>query len=778
MTVTRVDSAEAARLNGVVSITVEVNSNRIEGVYRKTDVMRRTLWYSLAVVPLILIPLRVCRAVARPIGHPLAPEVPAADAETAWTLVRFGTPAAEPFEEQGLDIPLDRRGETWAAARRRVEIRLRFPEAAPRVAVLDLASFPGVGTQAATVLLNGRRIGAVDVTPERRRVRVTLPVERQQPGENRLGLRFAEAAAPSPPSGHRYAARLYGLVVAPPSPEIDALLDPAAPPFSFWAEDRALVQAGPSRLHWANRWPAGTLRVGAALHRWSRERGGRARLRVTLAEAGGVRDLWQAELGPPAAAAPEAWIELPAGAPGEAQRLTLSVEPLGPAPVWVSWRDLEVVPAYVASPFPAAGALRDRLRGLNVVLVVFDAAGARHFGCYGQEQATTPEADRLAAEGVVFERAYTPAVFTLSAMASLWTSRLPDEHHRSVAHDAALPDGLPTLAEVLGAHGVGATGLVGNGMAGRGFGLDRGFGEFSYVGYHSGDVRGALDRWIAGDRRQPSFLYVHYRQPHTPLDPPPPLDRQFGSAVPLSPEALDEWMDAVNHRRLAPTAAGLARYQQLYHGNLAVADRELGWLRRRLEEAGLWERTVLVLTADHGEALHEHGFIGHNEQLYEESVHVPLVVRFPAGRGPRGVRVATPVDLLDVAPTVAEVFGIRGPAVASFRGRSLLEVALEGQGRGEVLARTAGPRPVYALMDGTTKYLFNSRYGLEELYDLRSDPGEQRDVAAAQPLRASVYRQRMHRLLLELPGRWTGEPAQRRVGQERLEDLRALGYVN
>jgi arylsulfatase A-like enzyme len=237
-------------------------------------------------------------------------------------------------------------------------------------------------------------------------------------------------------------------------------------------------------------------------------------------------------------------------------------------------------------------------------------------------------------------------------------------------------------------------------------------------------------------------------------------------------------LDAVNSRRIRPTAAEVARYEQLYDGNLAVADQELGWLRARLEAAGLWDRSLVIVAADHGEALHEHGFIGHNAQLYEESVRIPLVVRFPRGTFPRGARVPAAVDLLDVAPTVADAFGLRGRAVASFRGRSLFDVLAGGGPRGELLARSAGPRPLYALTGEDTKYVFNSRYGGEELYDLRSDPGEQRDVAAAQPLVASVYRQRMYRLLLDLPGRWTGAPAAWRLPAEEREELRALGYVH
>ena len=760
-----------------------MTGKRIHDMEEMLPVTAWSRWHTMAVVPLLLLPLRTCEAVARPVGLALGPEVSAAVADTPWTLVRFGTPAAEPFEEQGLDIPLDRSGETWTDARRRVEVTLRFDTVEPRTAVLDLASASGAGPQEARVLLNDRPIGVVEVGPERRRVAVPLPVLWQRAGENRLGLRFAAAGPPAGAAGHRYAARLYGLVVAPPSAAVEALAAPAAPPFSFWPEGRGLVQAGPSRLHWADRWPGAMLHLSGALHPFSRDGRSGARVRVTAEDGEGVRELWQAVVDTRSLETPEAWIPLPAAAPGAPQRVSLSVEPLGERPVWVTWPQLEVLPgpadvsaAARVSP-PAADALRDRLAGVNVVVVVFDAARAAHFGCYGYAHDTTPEVDRLAREGVVFERAYTPAVFTLSAMASVWTSRFPDEHHRATAHDDRLPAGPLTLAELLSARGIRTGGFVGNGMAGHGFGLDRGFGEFSYVGYRAPDFRPALEPWLARAAQERFLLYVHYREPHTPLDPPPPFDRRFGSAAPVPPEELDRWLDAVNHGQHRPTAAELSRYEQLYDGNLAVADAELGWLRGRLEAAGVWDRTLVVVTADHGEALHEHGFIGHNAQLYEESVHVPLVMRFPHG-GPRGQRVQTPVDLLDLAPTVADAFGLRGTPVNGFRGRSLIDVLAGAPGRGDLLARSAGPRPLYALMDGRAKYLFNSRYGMEELYDLHSDPAEQRNLATSDPLRASVYRQRLFRMLVELPGRWTGEPAQWRLPPEQREGLRALGYAN
>jgi arylsulfatase A-like enzyme len=208
-------------------------------------------------------------------------------------------------------------------------------------------------------------------------------------------------------------------------------------------------------------------------------------------------------------------------------------------------------------------------------------------------------------------------------------------------------------------------------------------------------------------------------------------------------------------------------------------DHEVGRLRRRLEELGLWDRTVLILAADHGEALFEHGFIGHNEQLYEESVRIPLLVRLPAGAAGGGRRVASLTGLLDVAPTVADVFGIPAAATASFRGRSLLPEAagLAARPVGPVLCRTVGSRPRYALVGERYKYQYNTRDGDESLHDLASDPGERRDIAALDTVRAEHLRQRLFARLLALPGRAVAGAGGWKVSPDEAEELRALGYV-
>jgi arylsulfatase A-like enzyme len=520
---------------------------------------------------------------------------------------------------------------------------------------------------------------------------------------------------------------------------------------------------------------------------------GRATLRVTLDSGSGPRELWSAGLLP---AEERGEVALPlAGEPGDLVRLGLHVDgAAADALVWAVWSAPRVLGEGRAAALPApapdpkhdrlADSLRKELGGLNVLLIVLDAASALHFGCYGYPRATTPEIDRIAAEGVLFEHAYTPAVYTLAAMSSLWTSQYADEHQNVDLRNASLDRAGATLPELLRARGVHTAGFVANGMAGPAFSFDRGFAEFREVyaehGSRAEGFRQVVPGFLSTAANRRFFAYLHYREPHAPYDPPAPFDTMFGPDEPL-PRSLrsDTRTLMALHNEGKLGASGLEHVVRLYDGNLAYADREVGWLRQRLEEAGLWEKTVVIVTADHGEALLEHGWIGHNAQLYEESTRIPLIVRLPGGRGPRGQRVRELADLVDLAPTIADLFGARATAkggLPEFRGRSLLPAIAGAPGKPVVVMRGAGERPRYAVRDARFKLIHDSASGRDELYDLVADPKEQSDLASAQPLRTAFYRQSLYAWLLALE-RAAPSDEETRLTPQQLENLRALGYV-
>jgi arylsulfatase A-like enzyme len=756
------------------------------------------LWFSVSGCP---------AAPPTAVVYDLAERLPVAERWSSRDVILFGTPSAEPhlaagfFREAGAG-----RGDRFTWAGREAELSLTWAEALPREAVLDLAPYTAVKGQSAEAFLNGSPVARLVLNDARFRYALPLPAQAQRPGENRLRFVFAHSASPSQADPgnldlRQLAAAFYSMTVGLAGDRglHDLLARDAPRPFALSEAGGvpAIEAVGPARLRYAVRLPeAAELRFTPELHASARAAAGSATLRVTLeAEAAPERELWARVVG--ATDAPPAEVRLPLpGRPGDIVRLGLhsgSADPVGRF-AWAVWRAPRLLgrsapaklerPAYDAEHERRAEPLRKRLERASVVFVILDAARAGQFGAYGYPRRTTPEIDRLAAEGVVFETATTPGVYTLGAMSSIWTSQHPDRHHSEVSFSARLPKDRLTLAELLGARGIASAGFVANAVAGASFGFERGFGEFReiYKDYGSGAAGfvKAVPPWIETNRARRFFLYLHFREPHFPYDPPPPFDTAFGPEGPIAkPSRADAaFFTELNQGRRRPAEGEIEHLVRLYDGNLAYADRQLGRLRESLEASGVWERCVVIVTADHGEGLFEHGWIGHNVQLYEESVRVPLILRLPGG--PRGVRVAGLVDLLDVAPTVADVFGVlgQGGSAEAFEGRSLLPMIAGAPGKPALLSRTVWDRPRYALRDRDHKFLYDTRTGQEEMYELAADPGERVNLAARRPVRAAFYRQALHHWISGLGRRARPAGEEATLTREQCENLKALGYLD
>ncbi|HET6899236.1 MAG TPA: sulfatase, partial [Vicinamibacteria bacterium] len=722
-----------------------------------------------------------CPRAPREVAYDLAERLPYAERWSSRDVLLFGTPASEPHQAEGFyreAAPAE--GDPFVWSKGEGELALTWPSVRPRFAVVDLAPYKGVKGQTAEVRLNGSPVARFTLNDARYRYGFALPAEGQRVGDNRLRLVFAATASPAEEAGsadrRQLAAAFYSLVVGDAAdPGLQDLLGRDAPrPFAVTKADGVptLVEIGPAVVRYAIRVPSSAeLRFRPTLHAAARAAGASASFRVTEeATAGEERELWSAVLGPQSGTPEEVRVALRAKA-GDIVRIGLHVGAAGATGERFAW-GLWGAPRVMGQGGGEAGGTRpspseeDRKRvdGLraalgtpNVLFVILDAGRADHFGAYGYGRPTTPNIDRFAREGVVFERAFTPAVYTLGAMSSVWTSQYPDRHHAEVSFAAQLPKDRLTLAELLGAQGIHTAGFVSNVIAGSFNGFDRGFTEFHEVFREQGTsaadgLARTVPGWIASQAGRRFFAYVHFREPHCPYNPPPPFDTRFGPEGPITSEMRmacgpGTWVTEVNQGRRPLSAAEKDHLVRLYDGNLASADDVMGQIRAALEKANLLERTVVIISADHGEALFEHGWIGHNVQLYDESVHVPLIVRFPAGQGPpAGTRIGTLADLLDVAPTIADLFGVmgRGGSDRRFQGRSLLPAVLGAKGETAILSRTVWDRPRYARRDAGHKFVYDTRTGEEELYDLARDPGEKTNLVASDPLRAAWSRQELH----------------------------------
>jgi arylsulfatase A-like enzyme len=751
-----------------------------------------------------------CPGSQKQVVYDLAERVRVAERWSSREVFLFGTSANEPHQVEGFYREGGRlEGDPYVWSKGEAELSLVFPEVRARTAVLDLAPYRGVKSQSVEVRLNGDPLTRLALNDDRHRYRLSLPAEAQKTGENRLRFVFLETGSPARDTGsadrRELAAAFYSLTVgAAEDPGVEDLLGRDAPhPFAVEPSGGipVLSQVGPSVVRYAVKLPRqAELRFTPDLDPRARAAAGAAHFRVTAeTRAGEEKEIWSQVVGAGDPKPKEVAVRLP-GSAGDIVRVGLQVgAPASGRFAWGRWR----APRILGRPDLASSAsrrsaeeearadgLRKSLSGVSVVYVVLDAARARQLGCYGYSRATTPEIDRIAAEGIVFERAFTPAVYTLGAMSSVWTSQYPDRHHAEISYADRLPAGRLILSEALGALGVGSAGFVLNPMAGKALGFERGFSEFVEVfsvapesGSRGEGLRRVLPQWLAGRRGSRFFAYVHFREPHFPFNPGPPFDTQFGPDAPLTVQQRQDktWYTDVNQKRVTPTPEQIAHLVRLYDGNLAYVDREVALLRQALEQAGLWDQTVLIISADHGEQLYEHGYISHSAQVYEESVNVPLIVRFPAGKGPRGTRVKELVDLLDLGPTVMDVFGLRGQGSweKAFQGQSLLPVIAGAKGKPAVLSRTVWERPVYALRDARFKYIFDTRTGEGRLFDLEQDPGEMRDVQASQPLRAAYYRESVQQWVGSLSDEAEGSgPSTGTMTREQCEQLKALGYTH
>jgi len=365
----------------------------------------------------------------------------------------------------------------------------------------------------------------------------------------------------------------------------------------------------------------------------------------------------------------------------------------------------------------------------NVILYVVDCLRADHVGAYGYGRPTTPQLDRLAADGVLFENVHACASWTKPSVGCLFTGLYPAFHGAQTVDDV-MDTGNPTLAELFRAEGYATAAWIANPfVSANPFGLTRGFEQVVQVldkparvnindlPADAADITRGLAPWLKENADRQFFLYLHSLDLHAEYRRRPPFDRLF----------------------LSRDRKGDERQVDLYDNELAYNDHEIGELVRLLKGQGLFDHTILAVTADHGEEFGEHGFTRHGHTLFEALLHVPLIVHVP--RWPRrGQRVDVLASNLDVAPTLLDMAGLR-PA-EGFQGLSL-RPALEGAAAPErpaVFAEQLSPKEVlYAGRDRRYKYIDQLIPSPQEmLFDLTSDPGETRDLWAQEPERESA----------------------------------------
>jgi arylsulfatase A-like enzyme len=463
------------------------------------------------------------------------------------------------------------------------------------------------------------------------------------------------------------------------------------------------------------------------------------------------------------------------------------------------------VKSYVASAAAAAAILLTVCRpprggdppgrGFNVLIVILDACRADKIGCYGFERDTTPRLDGLARDpdAVVYRRHYVQGTWTKPSVASLFTGQYVFQHKvltdhqrgrgpgkRALFRTQILPASHETLAERFEQAGYFTFGVVKSQQLAREYGFDQGFDRY----YLPNEVRGDASRvqqvldLVRAPRR---FLgYVHLTACHNPF----PRDERHAGYMerygfPYDEEAraaqgIDfgdiEIKFAIREKRVAFTPDDVHFLHLAYEAKLRQADETtLGPLLDGLRRAGRYDDTLILVSADHGEELLDHGGYHHGYALWEELAHVPLVVKYPKGRRPAAVpaRVDSLTQSIDVLPSLLALAGL--PADPSLPGRT----ALAGTFQPFAFSEIAGDG--FALLQEEFKLVVEG--GRARLYDLGRDPGETRDLAAREPGRVAAMREAALQLRLAVGEGVEAPSIETELSAEAQQALRSLGYI-
>jgi arylsulfatase A-like enzyme len=435
----------------------------------------------------------------------------------------------------------------------------------------------------------------------------------------------------------------------------------------------------------------------------------------------------------------------------------------------------------------------------NVLFISIDTLRADHVQSYGYARETTPALDRLVAEGARFENAISPSSWTLPTHLTMLTALPPEAHGVVQTTGVKLGSAVVTLPELLWSEGYATAGFVSGGYLESQYGHAQGFDHYDdysipYLCNHQYRscttspmlydlVSDHLDHWEADGRERPFFIFLHMFDVHNDYLPPAPYDELFAPEGDIDftvGMVIDGTVDAKS-----VTTEQRDHLIALYDGEIRATDEWVGRVLGRLEELDVLDDTVIIVTSDHGDEFNEHGSWGHHLTLYDASVRVPLIMRFP-GKISGGRTIEEQASLVDLAPTLLALLDIDAPddfgtgrnSAGSLVSRDLTPLLAGNASEWE-------ESPAFGDLEGRLASIRTRQWklirdeedvGALELYDLRADPGEHENVAASHP-------DVVERLSVELDawrGHWLGDAGRHQSleqGDEHLEQLRALGYI-
>ena len=401
---------------------------------------------------------------------------------------------------------------------------------------------------------------------------------------------------------------------------------------------------------------------------------------------------------------------------------------------------------------------------INVLIITFDTTRADHIAAYGNDAAHTPTLDQLASDGVLYERALTSIPITLPSHSSIMTGKVPFVHGVRDNGLFKLAEKQKTLAEILKDNGYNTAAAIGSFPLTSQFGINQGFDYFNehitqkfedlfgertipkdrlfFDERKAAEVNDAIMPWIENNAQSPFFVWLHYFDPHHPHEPPAPYNQSF--------------------------------IHDLYLGEIAYADESLGNIIAQLKRLNVYDNTLIVFTSDHGEGLGEHNESTHSLLIYNGTLHVPLIVKYPQQQY-ANTKISSWVGLVDILPSILNKLGIVVPD--GTQGQVLPVIDATDTSR-EIYAETLSPRfsrgwgEQRGLVKNGYKYIYGPQ---KELYNINSDPKEVHNLIKEKPLLADSMKSDLQNYIDEYQDSESHSSID--IDADTLNILRGLGYV-